>query len=181
MNKIDFKKIKQLPPDEKIKVLQRIEEELRKLIEKRRKEIKEKDSEIEEAESLLEEARNELTILEEIQTPELKKIDIGKLFIPKEEKGLESIAATAPSEAEKLAQIEELSRQPMESLYTAVVGIKNEIQKTGVETLYQQERIEQISAALYEKRKAMERKQYSPTQKARHLMTAAEQIMENYT
>lgn len=180
MKKINFSQIKKLPPEEKIKVLERIEDELRKLIEERKKEISEKNSEIKSAEELLMQAQKEFKILEEIKTPELKQIDIGKLFRPDEEKGLEGIAATATTEAEKQAQIEELSKAPMQELYNAVVGIKSEIDKTGIETLYQQEKIEQINEALYEKRKAIENQQYNPSQKARHLMTAAEQIMENY-
>jgi hypothetical protein len=179
MKKIDFAKIKQLPPEEKIKVLRRIEGELHKLISERRKEISEKNNEIESAEELLREAEGESRVLEEIKIPEIKKVEIDKLFIPKEE-GLEGIAATAPTEAEKLAQIEELSKAPMQELYNAVVGIKNEVDKTGIETLYQQEKLEQFSGALYEKRKAIENKQYNPTQKAKHLMTAAEQMMADY-
>ncbi|MBD3362019.1 hypothetical protein GF358_04490 [Candidatus Woesearchaeota archaeon] len=179
MKKIDFTQIKKLPPEEKIKVLERVEGELKTLIEKRKKEIEEKNLEIENAEELLQEAQNEAKVLEEIKTPEIKKVDIGKLFHP-EEKDLEGIAATAPSEAEKKAQIEELSKQPVQELYNTVVGIKSEIDKTGIETLYQQEKIEQINEALYEKKKAVENKQYNPTKKARHLLTAAEQMMENY-
>ncbi len=179
MKKIDFAKIKQLPPEEKVKVLQRIEGELHKLIDERRKEIEEKNNEIESAEELLREAEQESRVLEEIKIPEIKKIEIDKLFIPKEE-GLEGIASTAPSDIEKQAQIEELSKAPMQELYNTVVGIKNEIDQTGIETLYQQGKIEQINEAMYEKRKAIENKQYNPTQKAKHLMTAAEQMMENY-
>lgn len=180
MDKIDFKQIRKLPPEQKIKVLQRIEDELHKLIEERKKEIDEKNTEVEEAESLLEEARRELTILEEIQTPELKKVEIEKLFGAKEKEGLESIAATARTETEKLAEIEELSRQPMPVLYRSLVEITDEIHKTGIETAYQHEKLEQLNQAFYEKRKAIEHERYTPPQNTRHLMTRAEQIMENY-
>ncbi|MBN1644781.1 hypothetical protein JW851_01910 [Candidatus Woesearchaeota archaeon] len=179
MNGIDFDKIRQLPPEEKIKVLQRIENELKELINQRKKEIEKRNTEIEQAESLLQEAEKESRILEEIKTPEIKTIDVSQLFRP-EEKGLEGIAATLPSEAEKASQIEELSRKPMQELYNTVVGIKTEVEKTGIETLYQQQQIEQINEAMYEKRKAMESRQYNPTQKARHLMTAAEQMIQSY-
>ena len=120
MDKIDFRQIKKLPPEEKIKVLKRIEDELNKLIETRRKETEENNKEIAEAEELLKEAKNEFRVLEEIQLPELKKVEIEKLFRPKEEKdeGLEGIAAKAPIAelAERQARIDELSRKPMEEL-----------------------------------------------------------------
>jgi len=189
MDKIDFKQIKKLPPQEKIKVLRQIEVELTKLIEIRKKEIEESNKEIEdnkteiaEAEALLAEARDEFQVLEKIQTPELKKVEIEKLFRPKEEEGLEGIAAREPAAvlAEKQARIEELSRKPMEELYNAVVGIRKDVEQTGVETLYQQSQTEEISAALYEKKKAVENNEYNPSQKAKHLMTAAEQMMQNY-
>lgn len=194
MDKIDFRQIKKLPPEEKIKVLKRIEDELKKLIATRRKETAANNKEIAEAEELLAEAQNEFRVLEEIQTPELKKVEIEKLFRPKEEKegktgretgedeGLEGIAATAPIAeiAERQARIDELSRKPMEELYNAVIGMRKEIEKTGVETLYHQEKTEEISEALYEKRKAIENKEYNPSAKARHMMTAAEEMMENY-
>jgi len=184
MDKIDFRQIKKLPPEEKIKVLKRIEDELNKLIETRRKETEENNKEIAEAEELLKEAKNEFRVLEEIQLPELKKVEIEKLFRPKEEKdeGLEGIAAKAPIAelAERQARIDELSRKPMEELYNAVIGMRKDIEKTGVETLYHQEKTEEISEAIYEKRKAMENKEYNPTAKARHMMTAAEEMMENY-
>lgn len=205
MDKIDFRQIKKLPPEEKIKALERIGYELNKLITERKKEIEARNKEIEdkkkeieednqeiedkkteisEAEEMLSEAQNELKVLQEIQTPQLKKIDIAKLFRPAEEKeeGLEGIAEKAPVAeiAERQARIEELSRKPMEELYNTVVGIRKEVEKTGVETLYHQEKAEEISEALYEKRKAMESREYNPTAKARHLMTAAEEMMENY-
>lgn len=198
MDKIDFKQIKKLPPEEKIKVLRQIEAVLNKLIAERKKEIEakkkeieesneeisDKDKEIKEAEEMLTEAQNEFRVLEEIQKPELKKVEIEKLFRPKEEKeeGLEGIAAKAPVAeiAERQARIEELSKKPIEELYQTVVGMRKEIEKTGVETLYQQEKSEEISEALYEKRKAIESREYNPTAKAKHLMTAAEQMMENY-
>ncbi len=210
MEKIDFRQIKKLPPEEKIKVLRQIEDVLKKLITERKKEIEakkkeieesneeigDKDTEIKEAEEMLAEAQNEFRVLEEIQTPELKKVEIEKLFRPKEEKegrgtagkeaeedeGLEGIAAKAPVAeiAERQARIDELSRKPMEELYNSVIGLRKEIEKTGVETLYHQEKTEEISEALYEKRKAIENKEYNPTARARHMMTAAEEMMENY-
>lgn len=201
MDKIDFRQIKKLPPEEKIKVLRQIEDVLKKLITERKKEIEakrkeieesneeisDKDNEIKEAEEMLAEAQNEFRVLEEIRTPELKKVEIEKLFRPKEEKdgkeeGLEGIAAKAPVAelAERQARIDELSRKPMEELYNAVIGMRKEVEKTGVETLYHQEKTEEISEALYEKRKAIENREYNPTAKAKHMMTAAEEMMENY-
>jgi acyl-CoA reductase-like NAD-dependent aldehyde dehydrogenase len=195
MDKIDFRQIKKLPPEEKIKVLKRIEDELQKLIETRRKETEENNKEIAEAEELLAEARNEFRVLEEIQLPELKKVEIEKLFRPKEERdgrgtagkeeedeGLEGIAAKEPAAAlaERQARIDELSRKPMEELYQTTIGIRKEIEKTGVETIYQQSKAEEISEAIYEKRKAIESKEYNPSARARHMMTAAEEMIENY-
>jgi len=181
MEKIDFKKIRQLPPDEKIKVLKKIENKIRTLINQRKKEIQTKEKEINEAEELLSEAQEEFRVLEEIKKPEEKPVEIEKLFRPeKKEKDLEQIAAKTKTEQEQWETIQELSRQPINQLYSAVVGIKKEVSQTGIETKYQQEKMQQIGAAIYEKRKAADKREYNPGKKERRLMTKAEQIMENY-
>jgi hypothetical protein len=80
---IDFKALQRLPPDQRVKALERLEEQLQKLITQRNQEIEQSKREITEAESLLQRARDELVVLEKIETPEARPVLIDDLFFKK--------------------------------------------------------------------------------------------------
>lgn len=77
---IDFKALSRLPPEERVKVLARLEDQLQKIIKERTQEIEQSKREIAEAESLLQRAKDELVVLEKIATPEAKAVRIDDLF-----------------------------------------------------------------------------------------------------
>lgn len=178
MAKVDFSRLKKLPPNMRIKALKQLEEEFTKLIEARKKEI-------EEAQLLLKEAKHELEIIEEIETPKVKTIEVEKLFA-KEEKTeetpeLEKIAAEAPrglpAEQESYAKFmaEQMS---MEQIYNRLQDIQQEQTKTGIETTYQQNFVEAADRALYFKRQAEEKGIYIPSEKSEELLTTAEKLIK---
>ncbi len=80
---IDFKALSRLPPDERVKVLAKLEDELQKLIKDRTKEIEQSKAEIAEAEALLQRAKDEMVVLEKIGMPETKAVRIDDLFFEK--------------------------------------------------------------------------------------------------
>lgn len=176
MNQINFSEIRNLPADEKIKTLKKIDHELREKIQKNKKELEEKKREIEEAEFLLQEAEDEYRLLEQIRIQEPKKIQIDKLF--NEEKGekLEEMAKEQVLQ-QREERVEGLANKPVEELYNMVIGMSNEVKQTGIQTQYQQELAQDLKQAFYHKREVY---QENPAQKAQHLLTAAEQIMNNY-
>jgi len=176
MNQINFSEIRNLPADEKIKTLKKIDHELREKIQKNKKELEEKKREIEEAEFLLQEAEDEYRLLEQIRIQEPKKIQIDKLF--NEEKGekLEEMAKEQVLQ-QREERVEGLANKPVEELYNMVIGMSDEVKQTGIQTQYQQELAQDLKQAFYHKREVY---QENPAQKAQHLLTAAEQIMNNY-
>lgn len=185
VEKINFEQIKKLPPDKRIKALQEIENELQKFIDEKTKEIEESKKEIEASKELLARAKEELAVLEEIEVPKAKEIRIEELFRreEKEEKktSLERIAEEAPrrlSPEQEQEYISALKQRPVEELYNRIVEIKNSVAETGVLTQYQQENLDLFAKALQEKEKDIEERQYKPGAKAKHLLTAAEQIVQ---
>lgn len=177
MAKFDFSKLKQLPPENRIKALQKLEEELQKVINSRQKEI-------EEAKNLLEVARHELQVIEEIETPNVKEVEIQKLFEQKKEEStekkaeLEEIAAEAPrglpaeqeSYANFLAQ-----NQSVDQIHNKLYEIRQEQSKTGIETFYQTAFINAAEKALNLKRM---HGQYDSGSKKEELMTASERLVQ---
>ncbi len=176
MNKVNFEEIRKLPADEKIKALKKIDNELRKKIQEDKKEIEDKNKEIEAAEFLLKEAEDEYRVIERIRIQESEKIEVDKLFHPEKE-GLEEIAKTTQTPEQRQERIQGLTNTPVEDLYKMVVGMKQQVDQTGVQTLYQQELAEDLREVFYQKREIY---QEHPAQQAQHLMSAAEQIMKNY-
>ena len=179
MANVDFSKLKKLPPNMRIKALNKLEEELNNLIKSRMQEI-------EEAQALLQEAKHEMEILEDIETPKVKTVDVGKLFEPEEktveEKAdLEKLAGEAqqglPAEQENYAQFmaQEMSA---DQIYNRLTGIQQEQMKTGIETMYQQNFVEAAERALYFKRQAEAEGTYKPAGKAEELMTSSEKLIQ---
>ncbi len=186
MDKIDFDKLRKLPPDRKIKALREIQEELTKVITERNKEIEESQQEIKDAQDFLNEAEEELRVLEEMEetAPKIKKVDVEKLFGREEkklgkERELEDIADEAPRVApqEERAYVNFLAQQPVSNIYERVNRIREEIKTTGVMSAYQQEKLDQFREALHEKEDAIREGEYSPGHKAESLLTAAEKAI----
>ncbi|MEM2916537.1 MAG: hypothetical protein QXT19_04230 [Candidatus Woesearchaeota archaeon] len=186
MERIDFNKIRKMPPDRRIKALEEIQEELDKFIKEKTKEIEESQQEIKDAQDFLKEAKEELQVLEEMQAeaPRIKKIDVEKLFEPQKKKGgkeLEDIAEEAPKTAaaasEQEAYITMLAHQPIANIYERIRAIGDEIRTTGTISPYQQEKLDQFYEALKEKEQAIKAGEYVPGKKAEHLLTAAERAI----
>ena len=176
MANVDFSKLRQLPPDARVKALQRLEEELNKLIAARQKEI-------EEAKKLLEGAKEELQVIEEIHTPELKKVDVAKLFerkeTPEEQKAaeLEEIAKESPkipAEQESYANFM-AQNMPVDQLQNRLYDIRQEQQKTGVETWYQQNFVNAAERAFELKREFGD---YVSGSKKEATLTAGERLVQ---
>lgn len=177
MAKIDFSKLKQLPPETRIKAIQKLEEELQKLINARQKEI-------EDAKALLEEAKRELQVLEDIETPKVRSVQVEKLFErPKEvsvekKAELEEIAAEAPSglPAEQESYASFLAQnQSVDQIHNRLYDIRKDQAKTGVEKWYQAEFVSAAERALNIKR---EHGQYTSGSKKEELMTASERLIQ---
>ncbi|MBW2972935.1 hypothetical protein KY346_00925 [Candidatus Woesearchaeota archaeon] len=139
MAKLDFSKLKKLPPELRIKAIQKLEAELNKLIQARQKEI-------EEAEALLAEAKHEQELIEEIETPKVKKVEVEKLFERKEEAvekraELERLAEEAPDQrppSEQADYARFIAREmSVDNIQNRLYEIRQDVAKTGVETWYQ--------------------------------------------
>ena len=193
MERIDFDKLRKMPPERKIKALRELQEKLNELIKERNKEIEQSQQEIKDAQDFLKEAEDELSILEEMQSqaPGIKQVDVDKLLRRKterteptrpRERELESIAEEAPrqtpSAEDQRAYINTLSRQPVTSIYDRVNEIRDQIRNTGVITTYQQERLNVFDEALHAKEEAITAGQYEPSKRAEHLLSAAEKAIQ---
>ncbi len=185
MERIDFNRIRKLPPDRRIKALREVQEELDSFIKEKTKEIDESQQEIKDAQDFLKEAQEELQVLEEMQAeaPKIRKIDVEKLFEPTKKKGekeLEAIAEEAPRTpmpSEQEAYISRLAQQPIANIYERIRAIGDEIRTTGTISPYQQERLEMFGEAIRAKEQAIKEGNYSPGKKAEHLLTAAEKAI----
>jgi hypothetical protein len=122
MPAIDFKALSRLPPEERVRVLQRLEDQLQRIIKQRADEIEQSRREIAEAEALLERAKEELVVLEKIATPEARAVRIDDLFFQKpagKESGHKESAlekAERPDEAVQRRQEQERREQERASL-----------------------------------------------------------------
>ncbi len=193
MERIDFDKLRKMPPERKIKALRELQEKLNALIQERNAEIQQNQREIQDAQDFLKEAEDELRVLEEMesQAPDIKQVDVDKLLRREtkrteptrpRERELESIADEAPrrqpNPEDQRAYVNSLARQPVASIYERVNEIRDQIRNTGVITTYQQERLNVLDEALHAKEEAIMAGQYEPNKKAEHLLSAAEKAIQ---
>jgi hypothetical protein len=172
----DFKNIKKLPPYLRKKSLNQLKE----LLEKK---IKDTKKEIEEAENLIEQAKTEEELIEEIEIPKTKKIQIEDLFKEKkEEKDKNEIILKNLSEEDK-KNIEQISKEPIEQIYERIKNFASEFSAYKEKEFYtfsnrevSEKRREIYEMILLEKRKAVESGEYKINEKAEHLMTASEKL-----
>ncbi len=174
MATIDFEQIKKLPPDQRVKVLQELENQIQKLISDRKKEI-------EEAQSLLSRAKDELRVIEEIQTPTQKNISVEEMF--KENKndkkeGLENITSSAIPDPQVIR--ENFAQRPIADIYKRVNDITKDIRESGVITQYQENFLRAANYEVQDREKAIENHQYRASEKAEHMLSAAERIIRHY-
>jgi len=201
---VDFSKIENLVPEEKVKTMQKIIEDLKKQIQEKQKEIKQAEEEIKTAETILEKADDEQRILElraeqdlkisqkqfgkkdneqksdkkieKDKTSTLEKInDTNQEEIPRMEERLEEIISTAPVKK----AIEQIAQKPIDNLYNEMRRIYRREKETGIETQKDREILYVIMKGIEEKKQDVNEGTYKPTEKARHLMTAAEEMAEN--
>lgn len=177
MAQVDFSKLKKLPPEMRIKALQKLEQELNKLITARQKEIQE-------AEQLLAQAKHEQELIEEIETPKAKEVEVQKLFERKEEPSiekkaeLEKIAQEAPSAppAEQADYARFLAQEMSpDQIHHKLYEIRQEQSKTGVEKWYQRNFVNAAEQALELKK---EHGDYVSGSKREMALTAAERLVK---
>ena len=172
MADIDFEQIKKLPPDQRIKVLNQLQEQIQKL-------IKERQQEIEDAQSLLKRAEEELRVIQEIETPKPKQIHVEELFGRDEgEETLEKIARRDIPQPNELA--ERLEQKPISEIYQRLNEITGEIRDSGVITQYQENWLKAANYVAQDREQAIKEHKYNATDKAEHQLSAAEKIIQNY-
>lgn len=174
MADIDFAQIKKLPPDQRIKVLNQLQEQVQKL-------IKERQQEIDDAQALLKRAEDELRVIQQIETPQPKQIRVEELFEKEEleeEKTLEKIARRDIPNPEQLR--ERLEQKPINEIYNRLNEITGEIRETGVITQYQENWMRAANYITHEREQAIKEHQYNATDKAEHQLSAAERIIQKY-
>ena len=166
---LDFNKIKKLPPEKRVDALKDLREELNKLIEERKKEI-------EEAAELLRESEEELQVLLNVQTPKTKSMSVEEMWggenkEVKKAKELEDITREADDkrnkEFDKDEYINSLKQKPIDDIYDRVKSLYSDIKDTGVITAEQQDRLNTIRTALYEKEKDIASGQYDADRDSR--------------
>lgn len=173
---IDFNEIKQQVPEERLKVLEQVIEDLKKTIATKQKEIQQAEQDIKTAQELLIKADQEQRILEQVRTPETKKQETieekTQTAPPKQEQKLENILSNPVTKPEQLQQI---AQRPIAELYSELNRINEKERQTGIETQQDREAIYAIRRGIYEKKKDVQEGSYKPTEKAMHLLSAAEQ------
>lgn len=170
----DFEQIKKLPADQRIKVLQELQGQIEKLINDRKKEITE-------AQDLLARAKDELRVLEEIEVPEQKTVSVEELFAKEEKKGkgLEGIAGQ--HKIPEPQQIREnLENRTIGDIYQKINEVTGDIRETGVITQYQENFLRAANYEMQDREKAIENREYRASDKAQHMLSAAEKIIQNY-
>lgn len=173
MTTIDFEQIQKLPPDQRVKVLQDLQVQIEKLISERKREI-------EQAQAFLERAKDELRVLEQIETPQQKQVKIEELFgkEEKKEETLERIARRDVPDPERIR--ENLEQKSITDIYQRVNQITGDIRETGVITQYQENFLRAANYEMQDREKAIQEHQYNPGDKAMHQLSAAEKIIRNY-
>lgn len=178
MAQVDFSKLKKLPPEMRIKALNKLEEELNNL-------IKSRQQEIEEAQALLNEAKHELQVIEEIETPKIKEIQVEQLFNKKEDASiekkaeLERIAEEAPrTQAPEQVDYARFIAKELspEQIHNKLYDIRKEQTSTGIETWYQRNFVNAAAQALELKREFGD---YTSGSKKEATLTASERLV-NY-
>ncbi len=183
----DFEQFKELTSERRVK-------ELQKLIDKLKSDIKEKEEDIKQAEHLLAIADEEARLLEQVEVPETKpaprkkpvKVEaLEERAEEKEEKrltreeqfALERLLATAPPRSDEL--FHRVAHLPSDVLYSTAKEIYNRQRATGIETAQDREAIYAIRKGLEIKKEDAEEGQYRPSAKAKHLLSAAENMTES--
>jgi len=168
---VDFEEFKKLVPQDRVR-------ELQKLLDQLVADIKDKEGEIREAQHLLSLAKDESAVLEQVSVPEATKgPELEEITKEKEEERtpLEDILVkAAPKEA-----AHEVAHRPIQELYSELRSIYDRQSQTGIETAADRNVIYAIGRGLEEKKRDIEAGQYRPAEKAAHLMTAAEEMAEN--
>lgn len=179
MTNIDFEQIKKLPPDQRVKVLQELQGQIEKLINDRKREIQQ-------AQDLLARAKEELSILEHIETPKQKQVSVEELFETnskekRDEKkgGLEGIARKEIIPAPNVLR-EQFEQRPIADIYQRMNEITADIRNTGVVTQYQENWLRAAKYEVQYREQSIEKNQYHPNEKSQHLLSAAEKIIRQY-
>lgn len=181
----DFENLKKLVPEQRV-------QELKKLINKLREEVEEKERDIQQAEQLLTLAHEEHQALRKIRRDE-RKTTLEEKTQPEEQTGtLEETAAEAPridTELEQLLQTRpptgddlwyrQIAQQPIQDMYQELRTIYNREAATGIETDADRERIYKLRRGIEAKKHDIETGEYKASAKAKHLLTAAEEMAEN--
>jgi len=168
----DFKWLENLPPERK-------EEELKKHINQLRREIKSKEEEINEAEGLLARAQEDVRVLESIEVPKAKPISsdfVEMRTAPKTKEPLEEMLDEAV--VEERHRVEEMAQMPMQQIYQSIKEIYNE-QAVQKEVYKKQEELYLLQRAIDKKKEDIDKGEYSPTEKAEHLMSASERMVKS--
>lgn len=168
IEKIDFASIEKLSPDKRLQTL-------KKLIEELQQELRERQAQIETAIAMLKTTEKEVELIEKVEVPKVKEVKIEELFKPAEG-GLEEKARAMEFDLRR--EIRETSQRPIEEIYRELKTIYQQQQKTGVETEEQRIEVYINRKALEEKRQAIRKGEYSPTEKAEILFTATEELIK---
>ena len=192
MKKVDFKKLQKLSPDQRVKALREIQEELTKVIKDRSEEVSDSKDEIKDAQEFLKEAEDEMRIIEEmeIKAPKPKPVDVEKLFEREDkrtsargprERDIGEIAADAPkqpTQQEQQAYVQHLAQQEsISNIYDRINAIRDDVGNRGVINSYQQDRLNQFDEALHRKEHYMREGSYKPGEDAEQLLTNAEKAL----
>ncbi len=99
----------------------------------------------------------------------------------KQRESLEGIAQTAKeTDLEREQRIEEIRMTPLPELDNQVRAIDEEIRKTGIETAYQQNKIEEIHEGIYRKKQDVEENKYVVGEREEELMTTVAQTLKKF-
>jgi hypothetical protein len=170
----DFKWLDNLTPERK-------EEELKKHIAQLRKKIKDAEQELRDSEELLTRAQEDVRVLENITVPEAQPISAEFVEVrtaPKQQgQPLEQMLDEAAVEQKR---VEEISQLPMQQIYQSIKEIYSEQAAQGATYMQQkeEEKLYLLQRALDRKKDDIETGEYKPTDKAEHLMTAAEAMVK---
>lgn len=166
---MNLNELKKQSPDKRVK-------ELKNLIRNLKIEIEEKEDLLRNAENLLVDTEEEVKVIEKVVVDEevLEPVDISKL----EKTTVETFQELGlPPEPEQLA------RTPIADLYGAVKTLYESQTPAAEAGLTYEERERQrlnlyaLNHALDEKREQIKKGEYKPTEKASHMLTATEELI----
>jgi hypothetical protein len=152
----EIKDLKKLSPEQRIKKLKEMQEKHKKEIEEAQKMMKISEDELDE----------ENRLKEQIQVPDISTTTAKKIF----EKSLEdTVAKEKPKiseeelrEIEKTQYIEQLSKEPMKSLYNEIKALADEVKNIGEIDDYQRHRLYDLRNAVDKKHDAIAAGEYRP-------------------